>query len=115
MSANPTLTLHHALAGATIGGGFIELVTMNATFITTIAIALTSVAGFGFGILSKVQTKRRNDIEDRRVRAIEEANRISEATRYTNERDIIERLITKFTFDDTDYYTTEDIKLMLRK
>ena len=87
-----TQTAHHVLTGVTIGGGVIEWVTLNSSFITVSAVALTSIASIVFGVINARANTMRNRI---------------------NKRMIVEDLIESLDEDKT--YSIEDIKKALRK
>ena len=87
-----TQTAQHVLTGATIGGGVMEWVTLNSSFITVSAVALTSIASIAFGVINARANTMRNRI---------------------NKRNIVEDLIEEL--EDDVRYTTEDIKKALRK
>lgn len=94
MNPSTAQTAHHVLTGATIGGGLIEWVTLNSSFITVVTVALTSIASIAIGVWN--------------ARTNSEKNRI-------DRRHVVERLITKLDVDEDETYTADDIKTMLRK
>lgn len=85
-------TAHLVLTGATIGGGLMEWVTLNSSFITVTAVALSSIAGVVLGIVN--------------ARTNTERNRI-------NKHIIIEDLMSNLDPDKT--YTAEEIRTKLNK
>lgn len=88
-----TQTAHHVLAGVAIGSGtMVEWITLNSSFITVSAVALTTVASIVFGIVNARTQRMRNRI---------------------NKRSIVEDLIDSL--DENKTYSFEEIKKELRK
>ena len=75
-----TQTIHHVLTGVTVGGGLIEWVSLNSSFITVIVVAITSIASIGFGFWNGKSNAERNkinrrDITDAIMRDLEKAGK----------------------------------------
>ena len=64
--ANPQ-TVHHVLTGVTVGGGLIEWVSLNSSFITVMLVATTSLASIAFGAWNAKSNSERNRINRRDV------------------------------------------------
>lgn len=108
MDSSTATTVTTFMGGATLAQGFSQMITQNATFITTMSIALTALVGFASFIWSKINERKRINIEERRVYAMEESNRISR-------RNIVEELFIQLDMCSKDCMTKEQIKNKLRK
>ena len=108
MDAHTSSALATTMTGATLGQTFVAIVSQNSTFITTISIALTAVAGIAFGIWGKIQEERKMTLEARKVKAAERQARATE-------RHAIGRLVTKFKEDGKDTYTQDELLSTLRE
>lgn len=93
MSPSSTQTAHHVLTGVTIGGGAIEWITLNSSFITVVAVVVTSIASIMLGAWNAKSNSDRNKV---------------------NRRDIIATLLTDLEHDEDKSYSVSEIKAKLR-
>lgn len=108
MDSNTPAAVATFMGGATIAQGFAQVVTQNATFITTMSIAVTAFVGLLSFIWSKVNERKRINIEERRVMAMEQSNKI-------NMRCVVDDLLNKLDMSDQDRLTKKQITDKLRK
>jgi len=67
MNANAAQTTQHLMAGATIGGGMLEWLTINSSAITALAVLATCVTSIGFGFWNGRSNSERNRINRRDI------------------------------------------------
>ncbi len=108
MDSNTPAAIATFMGGATFAQGFAQVVTQNATFITTMSIALTATIGLLSFIWGKINERRRISIEERRVIAMEHSNKI-------NMRALIDDLLIKLDMCNDECLTTCDIIKKIRK
>ncbi|MDB4352868.1 hypothetical protein OAA60_05515 [Porticoccaceae bacterium] len=108
MDNNTPATIAAFFGGATVFQGFAQLVEQNATFITTMSIAFTAFVGFVSFIWGKVNERKRINIEERRVIAMEQSNKI-------NMRALIDDLLIKLDMCNDECLTKCDIIKKIRK
>ena len=101
MSQSASQTTHLVTAGATIGAGSLEWLTMNSSAITAMCVILTTVTALIFGFWNA----RSNAIT---AHANEERNKI-------NRRCIIDELLKEIEQDEVMRCCVDDVKRMLRK
>ena len=67
MTPNTAQTAQHLMTGATIGGGFLEWLTVNPSAVTAMAVASTAIASIAFGFWNAKSNSDRNKVNRRSI------------------------------------------------
>ncbi len=78
MSSDVAGTAHQVMMGVTIGGGGLSFLAMYSSEITVTAVVVSCVGSIFFGVLGKMNERKRNIINERNVAANEKRNEINE-------------------------------------
>jgi hypothetical protein len=94
MTPNTATTIHHVMAGATLGGGALEWLTVNSSAVTALAVCATAITSIVVGIWNARTNSKRNQINKRDIisEIVLELRRVGKSEAYINDLLLIMRL-----------------------